>query len=187
MAGLHLPFPLVVREILHILGMAPTQLKPNGWRNVFACCVAWPMVLGEGVHLSAPEFLNLFAPVKYGHTWTLQARKKRFFSTPSTWSSNPVFESSFFFVSGLGWELPNILRGRLPEIRVPRHWREITSKKFPKPKLTAVQQDRVNRMVAWSSQSLKAKGKNRIWDSCFARSFLQKYLGYSEHRCARNG
>jgi hypothetical protein len=91
MAGLHLPFSLVVREILHILGMAPTQLKPNGWRNVFACCVAWPMVLGEGVHLFAPEFLNLFAPVKYGHTWTLQARNKRFFSTPSTWGSNPAF------------------------------------------------------------------------------------------------
>jgi hypothetical protein len=54
--GVSLPFPLVVREILHILGMAPTQLKPNGWWNVLACCVAWPMVLGEGIHLSAPEF-----------------------------------------------------------------------------------------------------------------------------------
>jgi hypothetical protein len=82
MAGLHLPFSLVVREILHILGMAPTQLKPNAWRNVMACCVAWPMVLGEGVHLSAPKFLNLFTPVRYGHTWTLQGRNKRFFSTP---------------------------------------------------------------------------------------------------------
>jgi hypothetical protein len=116
MAGLHLPFSLIVREILHILGMAPTQQKPNGWRNVFACCVAWPMVLGESAHLSAPEFLNLFAPVRYGHTWTLQARNKRFFSTPSTWGSNPAFESSFFFVFRLGWELPFILWDCLPEI-----------------------------------------------------------------------
>jgi hypothetical protein len=106
MAGLQLPFSQVAREILHILGMAPTQLKPGAWRNVIACCVAWPMVLGEGVQLSAPEFLNLFVPVRYGHTWTLQGRERKFFSSPSTWTSNPPFEKSFFFVSGLGWELP---------------------------------------------------------------------------------
>jgi hypothetical protein len=122
MAGLQLPFSQVAREILHILGMAPTQLKPGAWRNVIACCVAWPMVLGEGVQLSAPEFLNLFVPVRYGHTWTLQGRERKFFSSPSTWTSNPPFEKSFFFVSGLGWELPPILWDRPPEARVPRHW-----------------------------------------------------------------
>jgi hypothetical protein len=106
MAGLQLPFPQVAREILHILEMAPTELKAGAWRHVVACCVAWPMVLGNGEQLSAPEFLNLFVPVKYGHTWTLQGRDRKFFSSPSTWQSNPPFETSFFFVSGLGWELP---------------------------------------------------------------------------------
>jgi hypothetical protein len=96
MAGLQLPFSQVAHEILHILGMAPTELKAGAWRNVVACCVAWPMVLGEGEQLSTPKFLNLFVPVKYGHTWTLQGRERKFFSSPSTWTSNPPFEKSFF-------------------------------------------------------------------------------------------
>jgi hypothetical protein len=79
---------------------------------------------------------------------------------------------------------PPILRDRLPEIRVPRHWRNLTSVKFPKPKLTAVQQDKVDRMVAWSSQSLEAEGEESNMGFLLRPEFLQKYLGYSEHRCA---
>lgn len=67
-----LPLSLVVQEILYTLGMSPIQLKPNGWRNLLTCCVvAWLMVLGENAQLTAPEFLKLFSPVKFGNTWTL--------------------------------------------------------------------------------------------------------------------
>jgi hypothetical protein len=39
-------------------------------------------------------------------------------------------------------------------------------------------------MVAWSSQSLKAKGEESNLGFLLRPVFLQKYLGYSEHRCA---
>jgi hypothetical protein len=102
MAGLRLPFSQVAREMLHILEMAPTELKAGAWRHVVACSVAWPMVLGDGQQLTAPEFLNLFGPVKYGYTWTLQGRERKFFSAPTTWQSNPRFETSFFL--SLAWD-----------------------------------------------------------------------------------
>jgi hypothetical protein len=178
------PFSQVAREILHILEMAPTELKAGAWRHVVACSVAWPMVLGDGQQLTAPEFLNLFSPVKYGYTWTLQGRERKFFSAPTTWQSNPRFETSFFFVSGLGWELPPILWDRLPEARVPRHWGDSKSKRgFQKPKLTAAQQDRVDRMVAWSTVSVEAEGEDSNLGFLLRPANLQKYLGFSAHRC----
>jgi hypothetical protein len=39
-------------------------------------------------------------------------------------------------------------------------------------------------MVTWSSQSLEAEGEESNLGFLFRPVFLQKYLGYSEHRCA---
>jgi hypothetical protein len=141
--------------------------------------------MAECEQLTAPEFLNLLIPVKYGHTWTLQGRERKFFSAPTTWQSNPRFEKSFFFVSGLGWELPPILWDRPPEARVPRNWGDPKSKRvFPKPKLTAAQQDRLDRMVAWSTVSMEAEGEESNLGFLLRPANLQKYLGFSERRCA---
>jgi hypothetical protein len=184
-AGLQLPFPQVVREILHILEMAPTELKAGAWRHVVACCVAWRMVLGDGVQLSAPEFLNLYTPAKYGHTWTFQGRGRKFFSAPSTWLSNPPFEKSFFYVSGLGWELPSILWDHPPEARVPLKWREHPPKTvFPKPRLTATQKDRLDRMIAWSVAHVEDGSEESNLGFLLRPVNLQKYLGFSVQRCA---
>jgi hypothetical protein len=184
-AGLQLPFPQVVREILHIVEMAPTEVKAGAWRHVVACCVAWRMVLGESAHLSAPEFLNIYTPFKYGHTWTFQGRGRRFFSAPSTWLSNPPFEKSFFYVSGLGWELPFILWDHPPEARVPLKWREHPPKTvFPKPKLTAIQKDRLDRMIAWSVAHVEEGSEESNLGFLLRPINLQKYLGFSVQRCA---
>jgi hypothetical protein len=184
-AGLRLPFPQVVREILHILEMAPTELKAGAWRHVVACCVAWRMVLGDGVELSAPEFLNLYTPFKYGHTWTFQGRGRKFFSAPSTWLSNPPFEKAFFYVSGLGWELPSILWDHPPEARVPLKWSEHPPKTvFPKPRLTATQKDRLDRMIAWSVAHVEDGSEESNLGFLLRPVNLQKYLGFSAQRCA---
>lgn len=184
-AGLRLPFPQVVREILHTVGMAPTEFKAGAWRHVVACCVAWRMVLGDGVQLSAPEFLNIYTPFKYGHTWTFQGRGRRFFSAPSTWLSNPPFEKSFFYVSGLGWELPSILWDRPPEARVPLKWREPPSKTvFDKPKLTAIQRERLDQMIAWSIAHVEDGSEESNLGFLLRPVNLQKYLGFSVQRCA---
>lgn len=80
--------------------------------------------------------------------------------------------------------ISQILQGRLPETCVPRQWREITSEKFSKLKLTVNQQDRVNRMTAWSLEHLKAKSKEANLGFLLHLAFLQKYLGFTEHRRA---
>jgi hypothetical protein len=39
MAGVRLPFPKIVREICAFLGVAPSQITPNGWRYVIASAI----------------------------------------------------------------------------------------------------------------------------------------------------
>lgn len=43
--GLRLPFPHLVREILHHLGLAPAYLHPNAWHILIYCCILWHRVL----------------------------------------------------------------------------------------------------------------------------------------------
>lgn len=74
--------PFVIRKILYSLDLSPIQIKPNGWCNVLGYSITWPMVLGRNAQLTVPEFLNLFWPIKYNNAWTLQARDKKFLTTP---------------------------------------------------------------------------------------------------------
>jgi hypothetical protein len=36
MAGFRFPFPAIAQELVVYLGVAPSQVKPNGWRYLFA-------------------------------------------------------------------------------------------------------------------------------------------------------
>lgn len=51
MAGLCLPFSLIAQELVNFLGIAPSQIWPNGWRHFFASYFLWPTVL-EGCQMS---------------------------------------------------------------------------------------------------------------------------------------
>lgn len=42
---LRLPFCFPIRDVLDVLGMAPTQEYPNTWRILTSCYVVWRMVL----------------------------------------------------------------------------------------------------------------------------------------------
>jgi len=41
MAGFRFPFTGIARELLVQLGVAPSQIKPNGWRYPFASFFLW--------------------------------------------------------------------------------------------------------------------------------------------------
>jgi hypothetical protein len=45
MAGFRFPFSGIARELLVQLGVAPSQIKPNGWRYLFASFVLWRIKL----------------------------------------------------------------------------------------------------------------------------------------------
>jgi hypothetical protein len=62
--GFLLPFPKIVRELLHYLQIAPHQLASNAWRTFFACVSLWPRILGEGHELSIREFLKIYRPLR---------------------------------------------------------------------------------------------------------------------------
>jgi hypothetical protein len=59
-AGFRLPFPRVVKEMLHCLQIAPHQLAPNAWRTFFACVLLWPRILKDAHELSVREFLKIY-------------------------------------------------------------------------------------------------------------------------------
>ena len=61
LAGVRLPFPQIVWELLSSLGIAPAQLMPNGWRYFFLTYLLWPIVF-SGEIMSIPEFLNIYGP-----------------------------------------------------------------------------------------------------------------------------
>lgn len=66
----------------------------------------WPVVLGRGAHLIPKEFLYLYRHVRYGGLRAFQSRIGNFVDTPNILTNLGTCEPSFFFVSGLKWELP---------------------------------------------------------------------------------
>jgi hypothetical protein len=58
MAGFRFPFPEIARELLVRLGVAPSQIKPNGWRYLFASFVLWRTKLQK--RMTIDEFLTIY-------------------------------------------------------------------------------------------------------------------------------
>ena len=105
LAGVQLPFALIIRELLSFLGIAPGQLMPNGWRYFLATFLLWPAVfLGEVLSIS--EFLNIYGPQIYptSKTMTFMVRgKNQFIELGSTYSNNKHKAEQFFYIFGT-WE-----------------------------------------------------------------------------------
>lgn len=89
------------------------------------------MVLREGTHLTAQEFLHLYQLVKYQNTGAFQGRGVKFLTTPKRMTGIGSFKSTFFFISKLIWELLEISRVVFQEVVFPvnrENWRLRTSK-----------------------------------------------------------
>lgn len=58
MAIFRFPFTGIARELLVQLGVAHSQVKPNGWRYLFASFVLWSTKLQK--RMSVAEFLTIY-------------------------------------------------------------------------------------------------------------------------------
>lgn len=75
MAGFRFPFAGIARELLVQLGVAPSQVKPNGWRYLFASFVLWRTKLQK--RMSVAKFLTIYrADFRREGTVKFTVRKK---------------------------------------------------------------------------------------------------------------
>ncbi|KAL6995637.1 hypothetical protein U1Q18_005772, partial [Sarracenia purpurea var. burkii] len=61
-AGMRLPFPPLVRNILDYLGISPGQLWPNGWRILLGCVIIWELEIKRS--LTKEELFYCYKPME---------------------------------------------------------------------------------------------------------------------------
>jgi hypothetical protein len=172
--GFRLPFPKIIRELLHYLQVAPHQLAPNAWRTLFACIILWPRVLGEWHELSVREFLKIYRPLrnpKTEYVFNFQGRQKVKFVLLPGYSSNKHWKERFFFAQG-AWECPTTEEVADPE--VPRKVRRLLSSKQDEPVLTEDEAAHVRELLKHSAEHVA----DMDFDAIFSQSALAARLQY---------
>jgi hypothetical protein len=108
-AGLRLPFPSVVREVLWRLSLAPAQLTPSAYMILYAVAVMWPELFKEEGRpsLTADEFLYMYHPQKCPEgAWAFRSRGSmgspvELTKVQTSWRE---WRKRVIIVAGEGWE-----------------------------------------------------------------------------------
>jgi hypothetical protein len=149
MAGVWLPFPKIVREVYTFLGVAPSQIAPNGWRYVIASSILWRQVLGT--EMDAAHFFSIYRPsIKDGVVELRVCQDPIFiYLDQRKYGNNKGWRKQIFLVSG-EWECPT--NTVLPNSqRVPREWRPLVDDLRILLRLSIVKIKEVNDMLSFSA------------------------------------
>jgi hypothetical protein len=155
-AGLKFPILCLVCEVLEHLSLAPAQLQPNGWRMIIASAMMWSEFFkAEGCpQLTLEEFWYMYKQEgRRNGVWKLHSciPAWKLVDLPGWVLSLKELESKFFFVSWEHWEYPgDEVRHRDGPIKFRRRWGKPLAKSSNELPLTALQLDRLDRILQWA-------------------------------------
>jgi len=174
MVGFRFPFPAIARELVVQLGVAPSQVKPNGWKYLFASYIIWRIELQK--RMSIAEFLMIYHADFPSRRHCGIYRPKEAFIYLTCWEvfQQQGVEGAIFRVSSQ-WERAE--SSFFPEDqRVPREWAHMRAKSVEQPQLTDEQTDNVDAMIAFSK--VKANEDKLDFNWLVTNENVRSILGY---------